>query len=96
MKSILILLNFGGFFLIADCRKKSQKRASKLSAIDMLASKYKHKAELQDRELELRKQELQFQREKFEAEAEERKVRLELELEERKVMLTLLKDKLTK
>lgn len=85
---------FCQFCCHAGCKKKLRQRASKLTAMDMLATKYSQKAELKDRELEIRKLELEFQRKKFEVEAEERKVKLELELEERKVMLALLKDKL--
>lgn len=72
---------------------KVQRRASKLSAMEMLANKYNQKAELKDRELEIRKMELEFQQKKFEAEVEERKVKLQLELKERQTMLALLKNR---
>ncbi|XP_078377980.1 uncharacterized protein LOC144661147 [Oculina patagonica] len=75
-------------------RKKIQHRATKQSAMEMLANKYNQKAELKEKELELRKMELEFQQKKYEAEAEERKAKIHLELEERKAMLALLKDRL--
>jgi len=72
---------------------KVQHRASKLRAMEMLANKYNQKAELKDRELEIRKMELEFQQKKFEAEVEQRKANLQLELEERQTMLALLKNR---
>lgn len=79
---------------IADKKKKlNRKRASKLSVAEVLETKYKKKAELQEKELEIRKQELDLQREKFQAETEERRSRFELEMEERRMMLELLKEK---
>lgn len=60
----------------------------------MLTSKYAEKAELKRYELDLKKQELEFAKEKYEAEAEERKQRVELEMEERRAFLMLLKDRL--
>ena len=62
--------------------------------MEMLATKYNQKAELKDKELELRKMELEFQQKKYEAEAVERKAKLQLGLEERKAMLAILKDRL--
>ncbi|KAL9987406.1 hypothetical protein ACROYT_G001707 [Oculina patagonica] len=79
---------------IGGPRKKIQHRATKQSAMEMLANKYNQKAELKEKELELRKMELEFQQKKYEAEAEERKAKIHLELEERKAMLALLKDRL--
>ena len=72
---------------------KKKRRASKLSAIEMLEHKNERKADLKEKELEHRQRELEFQRQKYE-EATERKARLQLELEERRAFMSLLKDKL--
>ena len=55
---------------------------SKLGVAEMLSKKYQRKAELQEKELELRKLELEFNIRKHEIEVEERKQRLEAELQE--------------
>ena len=68
---------------VGSKRKKVQKRASKRSAMDMLTEKYSQKAEIKKAELELRRMELEFAKEKYAAEAEERKP-----------ILSLLKDRL--
>ena len=54
--------------------KKRKQRASKLSAMDVLAEKYAKKAALKKEKLDLRKQELDFQKIKFDAEEQERKI----------------------
>ena len=66
---------------------------SKLGVAEMLSKKYQRKAELQEKELELRKLELEFNIRKHEIEVEERKQRLEAELQERKTMLQRLLNK---
>ncbi|KAK3755168.1 hypothetical protein QZH41_010692 [Actinostola sp. cb2023] len=75
-------------------KRKVKQRASKLTALEMLAEKYQQKSELKDKELELRRMELQFQKEKFEAEAKEREAKLQLELEERRLMVSLMKNRM--
>ena len=72
---------------------KKKRRASRLSAIEMLERKNERKADLKEKELEQRQREIEFQRQKYE-EATERKARLQLELEERRAFMSLLKDKL--
>lgn len=57
-----------------------------MSAMEMLANKYSQKAEF-------KKEELEFAKEKYAAEAEERRARVELEIEERRALLSLLKDR---
>ena len=59
----------------------------------MLSNKYQQKAELQEKELELRKLELYFNIRKHEMEVQERQQQLEAELHERKSMLQLLLNK---
>ena len=80
--------------LHAGPKKKVQKRATKLSAMEMLADKYSKKAENKKEKLELRRMELEFAKEKYAAEAEERKARMELELEEKRAFLAVLKKSL--
>ena len=75
-------------------RKKVQQRASKRSAIDMLTEKNNQKVEVKKEELALRRMELDFQKEKYAAEADERKTKLEMEMQERRAILSLLKDRL--
>ena len=48
--------------------------------MDMLTEKYSQKAEIKKDELELRRMELEFAKEKYAAEAEERKAKLEMEM----------------
>ena len=76
--------------LCAGKKRKKQQRASKLTALQMLSDKYQQKAELKEKELNLRRMELEFEKEKYNAEAEERKAKLQLELEERRAYLALL------
>ena len=76
--------------LCAGKKRKKQQRASKLTALQMLSDKYQQKAELKEKELNLRRMELEFEKEKYNAEAEERKAKLRLELEERRAYLALL------
>ena len=82
-------------FVSAAKGKKSRKkkRASKLTALEMLEEKNKQKAVLKEKELEQRRLELEFQKRKYEDEAKERKERLNQELEERRLLFALLKDK---
>ena len=75
-------------------KKKVQKRASKLSAVEMLAQKYAQKAAFKKDELELRRQELEFAKQKYNDELEEKKARAELELEEKRAYLEVLKNRL--
>lgn len=75
-------------------KRKYKKRTSQRAALDIIAEKYETKASLKDKELELRKMELEFQQKKYEAGAKEREAKMQLELEERKLMISLLKDKL--
>ena len=75
-------------FLVGESSKCT---ASKISAIEMLKKKYDKKAELKEKEIELRRIELQLKKRKMENEEEERKKRVELELEERRAMLELLR-----
>ncbi|XP_028410542.1 stress response protein NST1-like [Dendronephthya gigantea] len=74
-------------------RKPVRQRASKLTALEMLTDKYKQKTELKQKELELRRMELDFEKEKYNAEAEERKAKFQLEMEERKAYIALLQTK---
>ena len=76
--------------LIIELPKKG-KRASKLSAIEMLTNKIDKKADLKKAELDIRKQELEMRRIQMDREheekkqlEEERKKRMELEFMERK------------
>lgn len=78
--------------------KCEARRLTKFSAIEMLNKRFCKKAELKERELELKKMELELQARKLDAEEakmkrdeEERKLRLNMELEERKAMLEFLK-----
>ena len=80
-------------------KRKKPQRASKLTPLQMLSDKYQQKAELKEKELNLRRMELEFEKEynaeaeerkKYNAEAEERKAKLQLELEERRAYLALL------
>lgn len=80
--------------IVAAAKKYSRKRGSKLSAIEMLQEKNKSKASLKEKELVQRKLELDFEKQKYEDQAKEREQRLSMELEERKIFLSLLKDKL--
>lgn len=73
---------------------KPRKRASRLSAIEMLEKKYELKAQLKEKEPEQKKLEWELEKKKYDDASEERKQRLQLELEERKLFLELLKDKL--
>ncbi|PFX15452.1 hypothetical protein AWC38_SpisGene20325 [Stylophora pistillata] len=73
--------------------QKNKKRASKLTALEMLEEINKQKAVLKEKELEQRRLELEFQKRKYEDEAKERKERLDQELEERRLLFALLKDK---
>ena len=60
----------------------------------MLSDKYKRKASLKEKELNVRMSELEFEKQKFQLESEERKQRHKIEMEERQVMVELLKKKL--
>jgi hypothetical protein len=73
--------------------KKVKQRASKLSAVQMLSGKYESKAELKQKELQIRKMELDLQKRKFEK-TEERKMRFKMEMEERRMTLELLNNKM--
>jgi hypothetical protein len=81
-------------YYIISVSRKPRKRASRLSVMNMLEEKYDRKASLKEQELKQRMLEFEFEKQKFEIEAAERKERLDLELEEKRMMLSLLKDKL--
>ncbi|CAB3986879.1 Hypothetical predicted protein [Paramuricea clavata] len=70
--------------------KSNRPRLTKLTAMEMLANKYEKKAELKEKELEIRKMELELNTKKHESEVQERQRRLEVELEERRAMLGLV------
>ena len=74
---------------------KKKKRASKLSAIEMLGTKNVRKANFKELESEQRKKEFEFEKQKYKEEAADRQEKLELELEERKAFLALLKNRLS-
>ncbi|XP_015753498.1 PREDICTED: RNA-binding protein 25-like isoform X1 [Acropora digitifera] len=73
---------------------KIKKRASKLTAIEMLEKKNERKANFKELELEQRKKEFEFEKQKYEEEAAERREKLQLEIEEKRAFLALLKDRL--
>ena len=60
----------------------------------MLTEKNNQKVEVKKEELALRRMELDFQKEKYAAEADERRAKLEMEMQERRAILSLLKDHL--
>ena len=60
----------------------------------MLTEKNNQKVEMKKEELALRRMELDFQKEKYAAEADERKTKLEMEMQEGRAILSLLKDRL--
>ena len=73
---------------------KKRKRASKLSAIELL----EHRSQLKEKELDLCRTELELQRRKLEVDEEVRKAnaalmekKSEMEMEERRAMLELLR-----
>lgn len=83
------------FYTIASPKKV--RRASKLSAIEMLNSKIDKKADLKKVELDIRMKELDFRKLQMDREheekkkmEEERKQRMELEFMERKAMIELI------
>ena len=73
--------------------KVTKKRATRLSAVQMLEKKNSRKADLKEKELKLKYEELKLQNKKFEQEAAERNERLKLELEEKKSVSAVLKGK---
>ena len=60
----------------------------------MLTEKNNQKVEVKKEELALGRMELDFQKEKYAAEADERRAKLEMEMQERRAILSLLKDRL--
>lgn len=82
------------FSLTAKKSKVTKKRATRLSAVQILEKKNERKADLKEKELKLKYEELQLQNKKFEQEAAERNERLKLELEEKRVFLRFLKEKM--
>lgn len=68
---------------------KKKKRASRLSALEMLEEKSERKAKIKEQGLEF-----EFQKKKYEDEAAERKAKLQLELEDCRVFLSMLKGKI--
>ena len=87
MKSLMWCIFFQGV-------KKKIKRFSRKTALEMLGEKYKTKADLKERELNVRMSELEFEKQKFSLELEERKQRHKVEMEERQLMVELLKKKM--
>ena len=73
---------------------KIKKRASKLTAIEMLEKKNERKVNFKELEIEQRKKEFEFEKQKYEEEATERREKLRLEIEEKRAFLALLKDRL--
>ena len=73
---------------------KIKKRASKLSALEMLQKKNERKANFKELGLEQRKREFEFEKQNYEEEAAERPEKLRLEIEEKRAFLALLKDRL--
>jgi hypothetical protein len=86
MKSLWCIFSQGG--------KKKIKRFSRKTALEMLGEKYKTKADLKERELNVRMSKLEFEKQKFSLELEERKQRHKVEMEERQLMVELLKKKM--
>lgn len=80
--------------LTAKKGKVTRKRATRLSAVQMLEKKNERKADLKEKELKLKSEELELQKKKFEQEAAEKRERLKLELEERRMFLQVLKEKM--
>ena len=83
--------------------KAKKKRLSKLSAMEMLQSKFEVSSGLRAKELELKKEKLDLMKRRMDREdeerkqaAEEREKRMQMEFEERKLMLDLLKKLLDK
>lgn len=73
----------------------ARQRLSLKTTADLFRAKFERKAELKEKELELRRMELEFQRRKWELEEEERKQKLQLDAEERRALIDLLKSKMT-
>lgn len=92
-KNILFSLIVAKIKLCRSSKKKTKRRCSKLSAMEILANEYSQKAEFKKEELNVRRMELEFAKEKYAAETEERRARVELEIEERRTLLSLLKDR---
>ena len=88
------LISLPLFFSLTAKKGNVTKRATRLSAVQMLEKKNERKADLQEKELKLKYEELQLQNKKFEQEAAERKERLKLELEEKRMFLQFLKEKM--
>ena len=94
---ILIVRRLRRLFLFPASKAKAvkkKKRASKLSAIEMLEKKNERQANFKELEIEQRKKEFEFQKQKSEEEAAERREKLQLELEEKRAFLALLKNRL--
>ena len=87
------ILQFHHFHVSFAKARKTKKRASKLTALQMLEEENKQKAVLKEKKLEERRLELEFQKRKYGDEAKERKERLNQELKERRLLFALLKDK---
>ena len=88
------LISLPLFFSLTAKKGNVTKRATRLSAVQMLEKKNERKADLKEKELKLKYEELQLQNKKFEQEAAERKERLKLELEEKRVFLQFRKEKM--
>ena len=88
------LISLPLFFSLTAKKGNVTKRATRLSAVQMLEKKNERKADLKEKELKLKYEELQLPNKKFEQEAAERKERLKLELEEKRVFLQFLKEKM--
>ena len=94
----LCFLNYLNHLILFPGKTGKAARLTKLLAVQMLEKKFERKAQLKEKELDLRRMELELQSRKLDQEEaarkqeqEEKKKRLELELEERRTMLELLK-----
>ena len=91
----VLTLHFVSLFIHVESPKKI-KRASKLSAIEMLNAKFDKKADLKKVELDIRMKELELRQLQMDREheekkmEEERKQKMELEFMERKAMIELI------
>lgn len=68
-----------------------QPRNTRAAAIQKLEQRYKEKADLRGKELQLKERELDLMEKKLNMEEKERSQRLELEREERKAWMEVLK-----
>lgn len=69
---------------------EGKKRARKISVMEMLGAKYERKAELKEKQLELKRMEVEIAQQRFVLE-EERKQHLQIDIAEKKTFLQLIK-----